>query len=209
MMKYLWYAFTFPLLFISIASAQVTDTVTANTRWEFGGELNAYFQEEDITFLPVFRADKDGLHLEARYNYEDDNTISVWGGYNISGGKKLEYIFVPMIGVIAGNSSGFAPGFEMTLTMHNFELYSETEYLIDPGDDENNFFYMWSDLAWSPLEWAWVGISGQRTRVYDTGLDVQRGLFAGGGKDWWEVNAYFYNPASDDFYFIASVAVGF
>ncbi|WP_410961830.1 hypothetical protein, partial [Salmonella sp. SAL4359] len=56
--------------------------------WEFNADVNFYFIPDDFFVLPVFKADKNRLHLEARYNYEDRETFSAWAGYNFSGGKK-------------------------------------------------------------------------------------------------------------------------
>ena len=159
--------------------------------------------------LPVLRADKGKLHLEARYNYESEKTVSVWGGFNIAGGNKFEYLFTPMLGLVAGDVTGLAPGLEMTLGFHGFELYSESEYFIDPGTSDNNFFYTWTDLTWSPLDWLWVGISGQRTRIYDTDIDIQRGLLLGGGFRSWELTGYLYNPGREDLFFITTVSYSF
>ncbi len=191
------------------ASAQETDSVPSDLQWEGSADLNFYFLQDDFFLLPVVRADKGKLHLEARYNYESEKTISVWGGYNISGGNKLEYLFTPMLGLIAGDLVGIAPGLEMTLGFHSFELYSESEYFIDPVSPDNDYFYMWTDLTWSPKEWLWVGLSGQRTRLYETDVDIQHGVLLGGGYKDWELSGYLYNPGSEDLFFITSVTWNF
>ena len=52
---------------------------------------------------PTFTADRDWLHLEARYNYEALDTGSAWVGYNFSGGETLAWEFTPMIGGVFGD----------------------------------------------------------------------------------------------------------
>ena len=54
-----------------------------------------------------------------------------WVGYNISGGKKLEYTITPMVGGVVGLTDGLAPGLEFTFTYGRFELYNEMEYVFD------------------------------------------------------------------------------
>lgn len=179
----------------SIASAQTADSV----QWEFGADANFYLIPDDFFVLPVFRADRGKLHLEARYNYEDLETFSAWVGYNFSGGNKLEYTITPMIGGVVGNSNGVAPGLELTLGLKSFELYSESEYFFDAESTDNNFFYTWTDLTFSPTDWLWLGISGQRTRLYQTELDIQRGLLVGAGLKQWEFTTYVYNLGYDPF----------
>ena len=76
---------------------------------------------------------------------------------------------------------------------NKIELYCETEYLFDPGMKENNFLYTWTDLTYSINDWLWAGVSVQRTRLYKTELDIQRGLIVGAGVKGWEITSYLYN----------------
>lgn len=196
----LWLAFTFSVCAQSDSS-----------RWGFNTELNFYLIPDDFFVLPVFSADKNRLHLEARYNYEDRETFSGWVGYNFMGGndRNFEYVITPMAGGVVGNSNGAAAGLEVTLTYKNFELYSEAEYVIDFKTSENNFFYNWTDLTYSPMDWLWFGISGQRTRVYQTDLDIQRGLLLGAGIKNFELTSRAFNISTDDFFFMVTLAASF
>jgi hypothetical protein len=199
----------FPFLAGFNVAAQQPDSLSVGNAWGGSADVNFYFMKDDFFVLPVFRADKGWLHLEGRYNYESEGTFSVWGGYNISGGNKFEYLFTPMVGFVAGDIVGVAPGLEMTLGFHGFELYSESEYFIAPDNPGNDFFYAWTDLTWSPLDWLWVGISGQRTRLFETDVEIQHGLILGGGYRDWELSGYLYNPGSDDLFFITTVSWSF
>lgn len=178
-------------------------------QWNFGVDANIYFLPDEFILLPVFRADKNKLHLEARYNYEDLETFSGWVGYNFSGGNKVEYFITPMIGGVVGLSNGIAPGLEFTFTYKKFELYSEAEYLIDPSNNENNFTYVWTDFTYSAKDWLWFGISGQRTRLYQTDLDIQRGLLIGGALKNWELTGYLYNLGFDDPFVLVTLSFNF
>jgi hypothetical protein len=194
-------------LFLSHTLAQEQDTQEAS-EWEYGIETDLYFTDPFI-FLPIFTADKGKLHLEARYNYEDLKTASVWVGYNIFGGDEFEYFVTPMIGGAFGRTNGIAPGLEFTLSYMGFELYSESEYLFDFESGENNFFYSWTDLTYSPLDWLWFGISGQRTRLYDTEVEVDRGLILGCSYRNFEITGYFYNAFTDDVFFMLALSTNF
>lgn len=177
--------------------------------WSFSTDINAYIMPDDFFVLPVFRADKNRLHLETRYNYEDLETFSGWIGYNFNGGNEFSYAFTPMLGAVIGNSKGIAAGLEMTLVYKKFELYSEMENLFDLEDKENSFYYNWADLTFSPTDWLWLGISGQRTRLYQTDLEFQRGLLVGAGLKNWELNTYCYNLGFDDPFFIITLSANF
>lgn len=181
-----------------------------SSQWNFSTDVNFYLIPDDFFVLPVFRADKDKLHLEARYNYEDRETFSGWIGYNFSGGDDVfSYTFTPMLGGVVGLSNGIAPGLEFTITYKNFELYSEMENLFDLQDSENNFYYNWADLTYSPTDWLWLGISGQRTRLYQTDLEIQRGIIVGAGFKNIELTTYSYNIGFADPFFIITLSASF
>jgi hypothetical protein len=195
---------------LTLSGFVVTGQTTDSSYWEFSADANFYIMQDDFFVLPVFRADKNKLHLEARYNYEDIETFSGWIGYNFKGGDDVfSYVFTPMIGGVFGLSNGIAPGLEFTLTYKNFELYSEMENLFDLSDKENNFYYNWADLTYSPTDWLWVGISGQRTRLYQTDLEIQRGIILGAGFKNIELTTYTYNIGFDDPFFIITLSANF
>ena len=148
--------------------------------WEFSLAALTYVVPDESNYVsPYFRADRNWLHLEARYNYEALRTGSAWIGYNLSARKNFVFDFTPMIGGVFGRTQGVAPGFLMSLAYKKLDLSTEDEYVFDAEDSTENFFYTWSELGYSPVNWLRVGLVGQRTRAYQTPLDLQRGLFAG------------------------------
>ena len=207
-MKKRFSLFIFFALEVASVFAQV-DTASHSPIWEFNADVNFYLVPNDFFVLPVFRADKNKLHLEARYNYEDRQTFSGWIGYNFKGGNKLEYTITPMVGGVVGLSNGIAPGLEITLAFNRFEFYSEGELFFDFKSTENNFLYNWTDITYSIKDWLWFGLSGQRTRLYQTNVDIQRGLLLGGGLNRWELNAYWYNIGSDHSFVILALSKEF
>jgi hypothetical protein len=194
---------------LTSASAQESDTIAVPSKFTHNLETIFYFLPDEFLFLPIYQADKDVLHLEARYNYEDKNTFSAWMGYNFNFGKKFEYTITPMIGGLLGNTKGIAPGLKLDFIFNRFELYSESEYVFDSESTDNNYYYNWTDLTYSPNDWLWFGLSGQRTRLYHTDLDIQRGLLLGGSYKWLEMTGYLYNLGFDQPYFILSLSAGF
>lgn len=199
--------FTFIFITTPIVFSQDKDLIS-ESGWSFNLEGDFYFTDP-FYILPVFTADKDQLHLEARYNYEELKTFSGWAGYNFSGGKDFTYRIVPMAGIVAGRITGLAPGLELDLTFRNFEFSSQSEYFFDTEDSENNFYYNWTDLSYSPAEWLFFGISAQRTKAYETDLDIQRGMFAGVNFNIIESTVYYFNPGIEDYFFLLSISTGF
>jgi hypothetical protein len=167
----------------------------AEKSWSFSASVYGYIVPDSREYVqPTFTADRGRLHLEARYNYEDLDTGSAWVGCNFSGGEKLAWEFTPMLGGVFGNTTGIAPGYKGSLSWWKLELYSEGEYVVDTGDSSDNFFYNWSELTLSPWNWFKFGMVSQRTRLYHTDRDIQRGVLAGLMFKHFDLTAYLLNP---------------
>jgi hypothetical protein len=176
--------------------------------WEYSISALYYFEPHEKDYVvPTVTADHDWLHLEGRYQYEDLKTGSLWVGYNFSTGKTLEFAATPMIGGLFGNTRGMAPGLKLAFTYGRFELTTESEYVFDFRDSSGNFFYNWSELTWSPYEWMHIGFVGERTRVYKSDLDIQRGFLI--GFSWKKVNLTAYVLNVDKSSPITILAIGF
>jgi len=167
--------------------------------WSFSFSTYGYIVPHDRSYAsPTFTADHERLHLEARYNYEDQETGSLWAGYNLSVGEKLVLEATPMIGGVFGNKPGIAPGYKVSLTYKRCELSTEGEYVFDTKDRAGSFFYTWNELTYSPRDWFRAGLVSQRTRAYDTGLGVQRGLLAGFSHKKADFTIYIFNAGWTD-----------
>ena len=178
--------------------------------WSFSASVYTYILPEDDDYAqPTITADHGWLHLEARYNYEDLETASVWMGYNFSLGSKLTLDFTPMIGRVFGNTAGVAPGYHLTLGWWRLELYSESEYVFVTSDRTESFFYSWSELTLSPLDWLRAGLVVQRTRAYESELDIQRGFVVGLNFKHFGIAGYILNPDESEPTCVFSIAVEF
>ena len=163
----------------TVVPPQHSEEADPNT-WSFAAAGYGYIIPDDQSyFSPTFRADRNWVHLEARYNYEDLRTGSIWFGYNLSFGENLVFEATPMVGGVFGNTTGVAPGYLLTLSYKKISLYSEGEFVFDTRNSDSNFFYNWNELTYSPTDWFHFGLASQKTRVYQTPLDVQRGFLAG------------------------------
>jgi len=178
--------------------------------WAFALSAATYIVPNDQEYVqPTITADRDWLHLEARYNYENLETGSVWVGYNLSGGERLGWEFTPMLGGVFGNTTGIAPGYKGLLSWWKLELYSEGEYVFDTGNSAGSFFYSWTELSVSPVDWFRFGLVGQRTRAYQTDVDIQRGLLAGFSYKKLDFTTYVFNLDRDRPTWVFSVGVSF
>ncbi|HTY43317.1 MAG TPA: hypothetical protein VMH79_15715 [Thermoanaerobaculia bacterium] len=202
------------LLFSALAAAGSAQDSAAPAgkpaAWALNASLYGYFPPEDVHYAqPTVMADHGALHLEARYNYEALKSGSAWVGWNLSAGKELTLNATLLAGGVVGDLRGVAPGYELTLTWKAFQLYSEGEYVFDTSDSSGDFFYNWAQLGWSPWEWLSVGLASQRTRVYHTSLDVQRGVFVGFTWKSLSLNVFVFNPGWKTPTVVSSLAVSF
>ncbi|HWH63376.1 MAG TPA: hypothetical protein VNS50_08895 [Ginsengibacter sp.] len=215
-MRYTFIFFS-TLIFSNAAFAQQTanDSLQLNTdsihlNWVYAATIFQYiFPNEKNTTSLIATADNNAWHIEARYNYEATKTGSVFGGYHFKTGNKLVLDITPMFGFAFGNVNGVVPGLETSLTWNNFDFYSESEYVFDFEGKENNFFYNWSELGITAFDKLRTGISVNRTRLFQSDLEFQKGIFA--QYSFWKLTAgvFYFNPFSTDYYLIATLGIEF
>ena len=176
------------------AQAQATHAPPQNP-WTFSLAVDGYIVPDDVSYPnPTFTADRSWLHLEGRYNYESLHTGSLWVGYNFSSGKNLTLNLTPMVGGVFGSTAGVAPGCEFSLAYKKFELSFSNEYVFAFSNRSDSFYYAWPQFTYSPLEWLRLGGAAQRTRAYQTELDVQRGFLVGVAHKGTSFTTYVFNP---------------
>ena len=132
--------------------------------WAFSAAAYAYIVPDGRDYVqPTVTADYGALHLEGRYNYETLDTGSAWVGVNFTGGSDVTWDLTPMLGGVFGATYGIAPGYKGSVNWWKLSLYSEGEYVHDVDNNSDSFFYTWTELTISPLEWLRVGFVTQRT----------------------------------------------
>lgn len=188
-------------------SASVKTSPAEAKPWEYNLTVDGYVVPDGTSYVdPVFTADHDWLHFEARYNYESLRTGSLWAGYNFSwgdvdSGDTWEFDFTPMIGGVFGRTNGIAPGLELSLNYtKKIELSLTNEYVFDTDSKSGNFYYAWPQLTYSPWEWFHMGAVAQHTVAYRSPVNIQRGFLVGFSHKMgpsnrkWEFTTYVFNP---------------
>ena len=175
-------------------SPSTPDAVTG-VEWSFSASAYTYLLTDEGNYAqPTVTADRSWLHLEARYNYEDLDTGSLWAGYNFAGGQLVEWELTAMIGGVFGTAAGVAPGYKGAVSWRKLGFSSEGEYVFGTTDVPESFFYNWSELTLSPRDWWRVGLVTQRTRAYAAEREIQRGLLAGFSVRNVDSAVYVFNP---------------
>jgi hypothetical protein len=186
------------------------DSKKSDTKWEFSLSTFTFLAQHARDYAnPNLTADRDWLHLEARYNYEELKTGSVWLGWNFGTGKKLQFEVTPMLGGVFGDITGIAPGYTITVRYRTIELSTQGEYFFDAGTSSGNFFYSWSELSASPADWFRVGIVVERTQASGSNSDVRRGPLIGFKYKEVDLTTYWLAPGSDEATFVFAVTFNF
>jgi hypothetical protein len=196
-----------------VAIALFVGTVRAEEpgpAWEFSASVYGYDVPDSEDYVnPNVTADRGRLHLEARYSYEAIGAASVWAGANFSAGTNWVFDSTLMVGGVFGDLEGVAPGYRLSLEHAWFGLASEGEYFIDTHDSEGNYLYSWNEVAGAPTEWFRAGLAVQRTRAYESELDVQRGVFVGFTVKQFDAAAYVFNIGWEDPTYVLSLRYDF
>ncbi len=195
---------------VATPGAPAEPEAEAANEWTFSVMVSGYNVPGDRLYpQPTLTADRRRLHLEARYNYEDIDTGSAWVGYNLGGGEKVAWELTPMLGGVFGNVAAVAPGYRGSVSWWKLEFANEGEYVFGSKDDEERFFYNWSELTVAPADWWRVGIATQRTRAYTADRDIQRGILVGFSYRSFDAAFYLFNPDDDVSIVVATVTLGF
>jgi len=198
---------------VSPATAQAPDTARPRP-WKFAAYVDAYLDPEESTyFVPTVFADRGVLHLEARYNYEDFDTGSLFAGWGIRFGNTDDYLkLTPMVGAFVGSSNGIAPGLEIEARWWRLAYWFESEYTFNVEDSSENFFYTWSELNLYVVPFLWVGGSLQRLKLVDTPREVDLGPMVGFGNvgtPHVSLSLYGYGLGTSSRWFLATLGVEF
>jgi hypothetical protein len=176
---------------VLLAAPPARAQTAGGSPWSVSASLFTYVipGEEDYA-QPTVALDRKWAHIEARYDYEERDTGSLWFGYNFQGGDAVEWTMTPMLGGAFGAVTGVAPGYSASLQWRMLDVYSEGEYLSDLSEPANSFLYNWSEISVRPREWWRAGLVTQRTRARDHARDIQRGPLLGFTFRKLEVTAY-------------------
>jgi hypothetical protein len=170
-----------------------------------------FFPDDHDLLQPTVYVDRGALHLEARYNYEDTDSTSVFAGWNLEFGSSLKFAIVPIAGFVAGQTDGGIVGAKVDLTWRFFEAYSEAEWVL-PTDGQNRFLYSWSEFSVWATDWLRVGVATQRTRTFRrfrSTRDIEPGVLVGLSGSVLEGSFYVFNPGSGDRYFVVAFGVNY
>lgn len=145
-------------------------------------------------------------YAEARYNYEDFQTFSLYAGKTFSAEHDVSYALTPMIGGMLGRLNGGSLGLNTELSFRKFNFSSQSQYSLSTDAQTSNFFYSWSELSYQPLNWLYTGVAVQHTRFYQSSTLMEPGVLLGFSFQHWLFPLYTFNPFSNSPYFVVGMS---
>jgi hypothetical protein len=162
-------------------------------------------QGQEYVWMPVVHYQaKKGFYTELRYNYEDFQTLSLYGGKTFGGGDHLQYSFTPMVGISTGKFKGISFAMNTETEWKNFYVSSQTQYSKGIQKNSNDFFFNWSELGYTISRNFFGGVALQFTREGGTN-DPEPGFLAGLNLGNISIPVYLFRPFNQGRYFIVGL----
>jgi hypothetical protein len=147
-------------------------------------------------------------YAEARYNYEDAETFSLYLGRAFTGETNtLNYSVVPMLGASMGRWQGISTGLNINIDLNNFFFSSQAQYSRSTSGYGDHFVYDWSEIGYQSLKWLYAGLSVQHTHGRYIGHDVQPGFMIGFTFNRFTIPVYTFEPFNTTRNFIVGVTM--
>ena len=127
-------------------------------------------------------------------NYESQtSTVSLFVGkkYKVKGEK--DFTITPMLGISAGNFSGFSPALNTDAELGAFFLSAQNQMSFSFSDQNKSFFFNWSEIGYTLFRGFNAGVAAQVTicggeTFFEPGFLV--------GAEWGKISipVYFFRP---------------
>jgi hypothetical protein len=146
-------------------------------------------------------------YIEGRYNYEALQTASVYVGKAYSKEAVFSYSIVPIVGGVAGRFKGGSVGLNLDLNYKKFFLSSQSQYTVSSAEQEEDFFFSWTELGYEVRPWFFAGLSMQPTcytHVKQSNV-LSPGFLAGFSVGQWTVPFYVFDPFTSRALFVCSI----
>jgi len=167
----------------------------------------AYIMGHETSYVSPVIQYQNSRHwyAEARYNYEDMHTFSLYAGRTFSGDHTISYTITPMLGGMVGKLQGGSLGLTASLNYKKIYCSTQSQYILSARDHTDNFFFSWSEAGYHLLKCLDAGLSLQHT-IYSEGNALsQPGVFACYSFRRWSFPVYCFLPAHEPCFFVAGI----
>ena len=139
---------------------------------------------------------------EARYNFDELKTFSLYAGRKFSGNGNLSWQATPMIGGLMGLMNGGSVGVNFGMDYRKIFFASQSQYSFSVENSTDKFFYNWSELGYNATSWLYAGLAMQQTNLYRTIGRLEPGCMIGFSIRNWTIPLYAFNTADQERYFV-------
>jgi hypothetical protein len=149
---------------------------------------------------------EENWYMEARYNYEEKRSLSLYIGRAFQGGNALSFSIIPIFGGVVGQYEGGSAGLNVALAYKRFFFESQSQYTFSAKEESENFFFSWSELGYQPTKWFYGGLAMQPTYYPRTkNNSLSPGFMIGFSVGKWSLPLYMFSPFSNDRAFVCSI----
>lgn len=139
---------------------------------------------------------------EARYNFDQMNTFSLYAGKRFSGGNSVSWQATPLIGGLMGQMTGGSLGMHFGMDYRNIFFSSQSQYSFSLENRTDKYFFNWSEIGLEATRWLYAGLAVQQTNVYQTQGKLEPGCMIGFSIKNWTIPVYAFNTTDDERYFV-------
>lgn len=179
----------------------------ANAQQEGAFEQYYYIKEKQpIVMMPIAHYQtKSNWYTEARFNYEDLNTFSIYAGKIFSRDNKLSYSIIPILGGVMGKFQGGSLGLNLNIEYKQWFLSSQSQYTFSPSNKASNFCYSWSEVGYEIWKWLYVGAAVQYTKQQQLKAELEPGVVVGLSVGNWTFPLYGFSVMDNNRYFLLGI----
>src|SRR5687767_13080688 len=161
---------------------------------------------QTYTYMPIMHfQNKKNWYAEARYNYEDMETFSLFLGKAFEWGNNLSGTCTPLLGGSLGRFKGISTGLNIDLEYDKFFFSTQSQYSFATDRVSTDFMYYWSEVGYQGLSWLYAGWSMQQTYDPFSGSLLEHGALIGFTFNRFTVPVYTFAPFKKDRYFIVGL----
>lgn len=142
---------------------------------------------------------------EARYNYEEVKTFSLYAGRTFSKQDSLSWSLTPVAGILLGKLKGNAAGLNIAVNDGKWYFSSAVQAVFSWENKQYNFIYSWSELGYQATPHLYTGLVLQQTSLYDMHTKWEPGVQIGILVYKWTFPVYAFNPMGKDRRFVIGI----
>jgi hypothetical protein len=164
---------------------------------------------QPYSYMPVMHYQHArNWYAEARYNYEDAETFSLFLGRAFAGeNNDLNFSFVPLLGGSVGRFNGISTGLNIDMDYNKFFFSSQSQYSKSTSQYSTDFLYSWSEVGYQSLKWFYAGLSVQHTFDRQIGNELQPGVMIGFTFNRFSIPVYTFDPFNSGRNFIVGLTM--